>query len=106
MRQNEKILFLYGNIYKNNFIYYHIIMEEELLNKIKKYEEEIKYLKERLETYSHSQKEYYQKNKHVVNEKSKERMKKIAQENPDKLKEINRKAYLKRKEKLKNLENK
>jgi hypothetical protein len=29
-----------------------------------------------------------------VNEKAKERLKKIAQENPDKLKEINRRAYL------------
>ena len=35
-----------------------------------------------------------------MNEKAKERLKKIGKEDPDKLKEINRKAYLKRKEKL------
>ena len=88
-------------------------MEEYLLqeniflkNKILDLEHKNIGLEIKLETYSHSQKNYYQKNKDVVNEKSKERMKKIAQENPDKLKEINRKAYLKRKDKLKNLENK
>ena len=81
-------------------------MEEELLNKIKNYEEEIKSLKEKLETYSHSQKEYYQKNKNVVNEKAKERLKNLALDNPDKLKEYRKTAYLKRKEKLKNLEKK
>ena len=36
----------------------------------------------------------------IVNQKAKDRMKKISQENPDKLREINRKAYLKRKEKI------
>ena len=57
-------------------------------------------LKRKLETYSNPQKSYYERNKEVVNQKAKERMKKISQENPDKLKEINRKAYLKRKEKI------
>jgi nucleotide-binding universal stress UspA family protein len=36
-----------------------------------------------------------------LNEKAKERLKKIAEENPDKIKEYARRAYLKRKEKLK-----
>ena len=40
-----------------------------------------------------------------MNEKAKERLKKIRKEDPDKLKEINRKAYLKRKEKMKELKN-
>ena len=43
---------------------------------------------------------YYERNKEVVNQKARERMKQISQENPEKLKEINRKAYLKRKEKM------
>ena len=54
-------------------------------------------LKQQLEKYSKPQKSYYERNKEVVNQKAKERMKKLAQENPNKLKEINRKAYLKRK---------
>ena len=38
--------------------------------------------------------------KEIVNQKAKERLKKIAEEDPERLKEINRKAYLKRKEKI------
>jgi wyosine [tRNA(Phe)-imidazoG37] synthetase (radical SAM superfamily) len=56
--------------------------------------------KKLLENYTNSRKNYYEKNKEIVNEKAKERLKKIAHEDPDKLKEINRTAYLKRKEKL------
>ena len=65
------------------------ILQENIFLKQKIMELELKNigLELKLEKYSHSQKEYYQKNKDVVNEKSKERMKKIAQENPDKLKE-------------------
>jgi hypothetical protein len=62
-------------------------------------EENLK-LKLQLENYNNSRKSYYEKNKETVNEKAKQRLKKIAEENPDKLKEINRQAYLKRKEKL------
>ena len=64
--------------------------------------EENEKLKKILENYNNSRKNYYEKNKELVNEKAKERLKKLAQENPDKLKEINRRAYLKRKEKIKN----
>ena len=56
--------------------------------------------KKLLENYTNSRKNYYEKNKVIVNEKAKERLKKIAYEDPDRLKEINRRAYLKRKEKL------
>ena len=59
-------------------------------------------LKSQLENYNNSRKSYYEKNKDIVNEKSKQRLKKIAQEDPEKLREINRQAYLKRKEKLQN----
>ena len=59
-------------------------------------------LKRQVDTYLENkpQKSYYERNKEVVNQKAKERMKQISQENPEKLKEINRKAYLKRKEKM------
>ena len=62
-------------------------------------------LKSQLENYNNSRKSYYEKNKDIVNEKSKQRLKKIAQEDPEKLREINRQAYLKRKEKLQKIEN-
>jgi cell division septum initiation protein DivIVA len=78
-------------------------MEQELLNKIKLLEEENEKLKKQLENYNNSRKSYYEKNKKIVNQKAKERLKKLSEENPDKLKEINRKAYLKRKEKMKNV---
>jgi hypothetical protein len=47
-------------------------------------------------------KNYYENNKEIFNEKAKQRLKKIAEENPEKIKEYRRNAYLKRKEKLKN----
>ena len=76
---------------------------EELLKEIDMLKEENTKLKSQLESYNNSRKSYYEKNKEIVNEKSKQRLKKIAQENPHKLKEINRHAYLKRKEKINKL---
>jgi hypothetical protein len=76
-------------------------MEQELLHKIKILEEENEKLKKQLENYNNSRKSYYEKNKEIVNQKAKDRLKKLSEENPEKLKEINRKAYLKRKEKQK-----
>lgn len=76
---------------------------EELLKEIVMLKEENTKLKSQLESYNNSRKSYYEKNKEIVNEKSKQRLKKIAEENPDKLKEINRQAYLKRKEKMNKL---
>ena len=64
--------------------------------------EENEKLKKQLENYNNSRKSYYDKNKDYVMEKAKEGLKKLAEENPDKLKEYRRKAYLKRKEKLQN----
>jgi hypothetical protein len=78
---------------------------EDLINKLKICEEENTKLKEQLDKYKNLHKPYYEKNKEIVNEKAKERLKKIRKEDPDKLKEINRKAYLKRKEKMKELKN-
>lgn len=75
----------------------------ELLKEIVMLKEENAKLKSQLENYNNSRKSYYEKNKEIVNEKAKQRLKKIAEENPDKLKEINRNAYLKRKEKMNKL---
>ena len=77
---------------------------DEYLNKIKKLEEDNTLLKEQLEKYTNPQKSYYEKNKEIIYEKSKARLKKIAEENPDKIKEYAKKAYLKQKEKKKQKE--
>jgi len=77
---------------------------ENIIKENKSLKEENNKLKTLLENYNTSRKSYYEKNKEIVNEKSKQRLKKIAEEDPERLKEINRKAYLKRKEKLQKLE--
>lgn len=73
---------------------------EELIKENLLLREENEKLKKQLENYNNSRKSYYAKNKDLVNQKAKERLKKLAEDNPEKLKEINKKAYLKRKEKL------
>ena len=78
---------------------------ESMIKEMALLKEENAKLKSQLENYNNSRKSYYEKNKDIVNEKSKQRLKKIAQEDPEKLKEINRQAYLKRKEKLQKIEN-
>ena len=82
---------------------------EYLINKIKLLEVENsklkEQLKEQLDKYKNLHKPYYEKNKEIINEKAKERLKKIGIEDPERLREINRKAYLKRKEKLQELKN-
>jgi hypothetical protein len=75
---------------------------EELINENKMLKGEILLLKEKLEKYMSQHKNYYENNKEIVIEKAKNRLKKIAEENPEKIKEYRRNAYLKRKEKLKN----
>jgi hypothetical protein len=77
---------------------------EELINENKMLKEEILLLKEKLEKYATQHKKYYETNKEIVIEKAKNRLKKITEENPEKIKEYRRRAYLKRKEKLKNEE--
>ena len=76
---------------------------ENLINKLKLYEEENIKLKKQLEKYTHSQKEYYEKNKEVVMQKASENKKKLKETNPEKIKEYAKRAYLKRKEKLQKL---
>jgi hypothetical protein len=63
---------------------------EELQEKLKKY------------TNPESCQKFYEKNKEKIIQTSNERLKKLKEINPDKLKEYRRNAYLKRKEKLKN----
>jgi hypothetical protein len=73
---------------------------EELIKENLLLREENEKLKQQLENYNNSRKSYYEKNKELVNQKAKERMKKMAQENPDKIKEYAKKAYLNKKAKL------
>ena len=72
-------------------------MEKE--DKIKELENEVNTLKEKLKKYTNgdNNKRFYEKNKEVVIQKATERLKKLAEENPEKLKEYRKNAYLKRK---------
>jgi hypothetical protein len=85
---------------------------EELLHKIKQVEEEKQNilnendkLKQLLQNYNDSRKNYYEKNKEIIKAKAKQGLKKLADENPEKLKEYRKNAYIKRKEKLMKIEN-
>ena len=71
-----------------------LVKENELLKK------ENEELRQQLNNLTDSKRKYYEKNKDTVKEKASQRLKKIAEENPEKLKEYRRNAYLKRKEKL------
>ena len=75
---------------------------EEVIQENIKLKQENALLKEKLEKYVTQHKNYYENNKEIVNEKAKQRLKKLSEENPEKIKEYRRNAYLKRKEKLKN----
>ena len=77
----------------------------DLLIEIGTLKEENLKLKLQLENYNNSRKAYYEKNKEYVKAQAKEGLKKLAEENPDKLKEYRRRAYLKRKEKANENEN-
>lgn len=75
---------------------------EELKQKILSLENENIELKEHLKKYTNGEnnKRYYEKNKEKVKQQGSNYLKKLAEENPEKLKEYRRNAYLKRKEKL------
>ena len=77
---------------------------EELIKENILLKEENETLKKKLEKYQHSSKSYYEKNKDYVNEKAKERLKKLAEENPEKIKQYRKTAYLNQKEKRKQKE--
>ena len=75
---------------------------EEIIQENIKLKEVNALLKEKLEKYMSQHKNYYENNKEIINEKAKQRLKKLSEENPEKIKEYRRNAYLKRKENLKN----
>ena len=60
---------------------------EDLLKEIIMLKEENTKLKSQLESYNNSRKSYYEKNKEHIKSQAKEGLKKLAEENPDKLKE-------------------
>lgn len=75
-------------------------IENELLK------QRINELEERLKKYTcgKNHKKYYENNKEIVMEKGAKYLQKLKEDNPEKIKEYRRTAYLNRKEKLKNLE--
>jgi hypothetical protein len=73
---------------------------EALIKENEELKKEILELKSHLNSLAESKKKYYENNKDIVKEKASQRLKKIAEENPEKIKEYRRNAYLKRKEKL------
>jgi hypothetical protein len=75
----------------------------ELKQKIEKMEKYITELEDHLKKYTNSTRhlKYYENNKDVVKERTKNYVDKLKTENPEKLKEWRHNAYLKRKEKLK-----
>ena len=79
-----------------------------LIEENEKFKLEINELNEKLKKYTNSQghKKYYDKNKNTVMEKSKLYLQKLKEENPDKLKEYRKTAYLNRKIKKELEENK
>ena len=75
----------------------------ELKLKLEKMEKYVKELEDNLKKYTNNNRhlKYYENNKEVVKERTKNYMEKLKNENPDKLKEWRRNYYLKKKEKLK-----
>jgi len=75
----------------------------ELKLKIEKLTQHIAELEEHLKKYTNSTRhlKYYENNKEVVKERTKNYVEKIKESNPEKLKEWRRNYYLKRKEMLK-----
>ena len=62
------------------------IEKEELQKRIIELENENEKLKKSLENYNNSRKSYYEKNKETIKEKALARLKKLSEENPEKIK--------------------
>lgn len=75
----------------------------ELKLKLEKMEKYVKELEDNLKKYTNNNRhlKYYENNKEVVKERTKNYVEKLKNENPDKLKEWRRNYYLKKKEKKK-----
>ena len=107
-QRNQSLYIFYIEKYIKITYYtiHQLIMDNEnLINKINLLEEELKKTKEQLQKYTNgnNHKTYYEKNKEIVMQKASENKKKIKETNPEKIKEYAKRAYLKRKEKLKEL---
>ena len=68
---------------------------EELRGKVAELEEKLKKY-----TNGDNHKRYYEKNKEIIKEAGSNYLKKLKEENPEKLKEYRKRAYQKRKEKM------
>ena len=77
---------------------------QDLKQKLLLLEKENEELKEHLKKYTNGEnnKRYYEKNKEKVKAQGANYLKKLSEENPERLREYRRNAYLKRKEILKN----
>ena len=75
-----------------------------VLEENEKLKQRISELEEKLKNYTNplAHKAFYEKNKEKIIKESSERLKKLTEINPEKIKQYRRNAYLKRKEKLKN----
>jgi hypothetical protein len=84
-------------------IIYNIMDITNLVAENEKLKNEIIELKDQLKkyTYGNTHKRYYEKNKEKVKEGGANYLKKLKEENPEKLKEYRRTAYLNKKNKLK-----
>ena len=72
---------------------------EKLKKENEEYKNKIKVLEDKLKKYTNTDrhKRYYEKNKEKIKQNAKKYMERMKTENPDKLKEWRRNAYLKRK---------
>ena len=77
---------------------------EAILEENKQLKVLVEELRGKLSKYSNPEscQKFYEKNKEKIIKESAERLKKLKEDNPEKIKEYRRTAYLKRKEKLKN----
>ena len=77
---------------------------EAILEENKQLKVLVEELREKLNKYTNpnAHQVFYEKNKEKIIKESNERLKKMKETNPEKLKEYRHKAYLNRKEKLKN----
>jgi len=75
-----------------------------VLEENKQLKQQIEELQEKLKKYTNTaaHQAFYEKNKERIIKESSERLKKLTESNPEKIKEYRHRAYLKRKEKIKN----
>ena len=78
-----------------------VVENTRLKDKIKELEEQLKLQEDKIKKYTNSEahKKYYEDHKEEVKKKGLEYLKKLKEENPEKLKEYRRNAYLRQKAK-------